>query len=83
MKSRWHEALIKGNGKFPSMPIDYGYRDSKYFWFAKHGRPFKEPIPQGKEVDINSIQYQVQRLPNDLEWEEGAYKMLVKVPRVF
>jgi flavin reductase (DIM6/NTAB) family NADH-FMN oxidoreductase RutF len=83
MKKRWYEALGKGNGKFPSLPIDYGYRDSKYFWFAGHRRPYKEPIPSDKGIDVNSIIYQVQRLPYELEWEDEAYKKLVKVPRIF
>jgi hypothetical protein len=83
MKPRWHKALLKGNGKFPSMPVDYGYRDSKFFWFAKHGRPYREAIPADKGIDVNSIIYQVQRLPYDLEWEEEAYIKLIKVPRIF
>jgi len=83
MKKRWHEALTKGNGKFPSLPVDYGYRDSKYFWFTGHGRPYKEPIPSDKGIDVSSIIYQVQRLPYDLEWEDEAYERLIKVPRVF
>ncbi|MBM3709221.1 MAG: hypothetical protein FJW61_02200 [Actinobacteria bacterium] len=83
MKKRWREALVKGNGRFPSLPIDYGYRDSKYFWFATHGRPYREAIPSDKGIDVNTIIYQVQRLPYDLEWEEAAYQKLVKVPRIF
>ena len=83
MKKRWYEALEKGNGRFPSLPIDYGYRDSKYFWFTGHGRPYKEPIPSDKGIDVNSIIYQVQRLPYSLEWEDEAYRKLIKVPRIF
>jgi hypothetical protein len=83
METKWLTALNSGNGRFPSMPIDYGYRDSKYFWFAKHGKPHKEPIPANKGIDVNSIIYQVQRLPYSLEWEPEAYAKLVKVPRVF
>jgi len=83
MKSKWHKALVKGNGRFPSLPIDYGYRDSRYFWFAGHGKPYREPIPSDKGIDVNSIIYQVQRLPYDLEWEDAAYEKLVKVPRIF
>jgi len=83
MKNKWYEALEKGNGRFPSLPVDYGYRDSKYFWFTGHGRPYKEPIPSDKGIDVKSIIYQVQRLPFDLEWEDEAYEKLVKVPRIF
>ena len=34
MHQRWREALLKG-GEFPRLPIDYGYRDSLNFWFAR------------------------------------------------
>ena len=83
MKPVWYEALLKGNGRFPSMPVDYGYRDSRYFWFARHARPYREAIPADKGIDVNSIIYQVQRLPYDLEWDARAYEKLVKVPRIF
>jgi len=83
MKESWQKALVQGNGRFPSLPIDYGYRDSKYFWFALHGRPYKEPIPSDKSIDVNTIIYQVQRMPYDLKWEDKAYEKLVKIPRIF
>ena len=82
MQEKWHKALKKG-GRFPGLPIDYGYRDSKHFWFAPHSRPYAEPIPRNKGIDTNTIKYEVQRLPFDLEWEDAAYERLVKVPRVF
>lgn len=82
IKERWAAALRRG-GRFPSLPVDYGYRDGKYFWFAHHGRPYSEPIPKNKGIDANSVAYEVQRMPYDLEWEDAAYERLVKVPRVF
>ncbi|HPQ47024.1 MAG TPA: PCP reductase family protein [Clostridia bacterium] len=82
MQEKWHEALKKG-GRFPRLPVDYGYRDSRNFWFAPHSRPYAEPIPKNKGIDVNTIKYEVQRLPFEIEWEEEAYARLVKVPRVF
>jgi flavin reductase (DIM6/NTAB) family NADH-FMN oxidoreductase RutF len=82
MKEKWHKALVKG-GRFPELPIDYGYRDSRHFWFAPHKRPYAEPIPKNKGIDINTVMYEAQRLPFDIEWEDEAYARLVKVPRVF
>lgn len=82
MKNKWYEKLKKGKG-FPKMPIDYGYRDSKFFWFAKHSAPYSERIPSDKCINVDTIKYQVQRLPYELKWEEEAYKRLVKVPRIF
>lgn len=82
MKDKWAESLRKGKG-FPQMPVDFGYRDGKHFWFARHLRPYAEPIPRGKGVDVNTIIYEVQRLPYDIRWEEESYEKLVKVPRIF
>lgn len=82
MQDKWARALKKG-GKFPRLPIDYGYRDSKNFWFAPHSKPYAEPIPKNKGIDVNTVKYEVQRLPFELEWEEAAYARLVKVPRIF
>lgn len=82
MQEKWAESLSKGSG-FPNLPIDYGYRDGKHFWFARHKSPYAEPIPKNKGIDVNSIKYEVQRLPYDLEWKDEAYMKLVKVPRVF
>jgi len=82
MQDKWYRALKKG-GKFPGLPVDYGYRDSRHFWFAPHRKPYAEPIPRNKGIDINTIRYEVQRLPYEIEWEDEAYAKLVKVPRVF
>lgn len=82
MKPRWYSALKRG-GIFPKLPIDYGYRDSKNFWFAKHSKPFRIPIPKGKGITVDTIKYQADRMPYDLEWEEEAYQKLCKVPRIF
>lgn len=82
MKPDWHDALKKG-GVFPKLPVDFGYRDSKNFWFAKHSKPFRIPIPKGKGITIDTVKYQADRMPYDVEWEDAAYEKLCKVPRVF
>ncbi|MBQ9620669.1 MAG: hypothetical protein IJR41_01865 [Atopobiaceae bacterium] len=43
MKERYYNAIINGvrAGDFPRVPVDYGYRDSKNFWYTK----FRRPIP--------------------------------------
>jgi hypothetical protein len=82
MQDKWAKALRKG-GRFPSLPVDYGYRDSKNFWFSRHWTPYKEPIPKNKGIDVNTIMYEVQRMPYELEWKDEAYAKLVKVPRIF
>lgn len=83
LQEKWYNALTKGNGKFPTLPIDYGYRDSKEFWFAKHLSPWKVPIPKDKGVNVSTIKYQVERTECDIPWDDQAYEKLVRVPRVF
>lgn len=39
---------------FPSVPVDYGYRDNKIFWYTKFRKPVSEPIPASKGI-IKSI----------------------------
>jgi flavin reductase (DIM6/NTAB) family NADH-FMN oxidoreductase RutF len=82
MQERYADCLKEGKG-FPSLPIDFGYRDSKYFWFSKHSTPYAEPIPESKSINTNAIQYQVERMDNPIKWHPDAYKKLVKVPRIF
>jgi flavin reductase (DIM6/NTAB) family NADH-FMN oxidoreductase RutF len=83
MKPRWHDALIEGKAVFPSMPIDYGFRNNTSFWVCGHGKPYAEKIPKGKGQDINVVIYQAKRTDPDVIWEKEACEKLVKVPRVF
>ena len=39
---------------FPSVPVDYGYRDNKNFWYTQFRKPVSEPIPASKGI-IKSI----------------------------
>jgi flavin reductase (DIM6/NTAB) family NADH-FMN oxidoreductase RutF len=82
MQERYADYLKAGEG-FPTLPVDFGYRDSKQFWFSKHSHPYAEPIPKAKGVDVNSVRYQVERMDSDIKWHPDAYKKLVKVPRIF
>lgn len=82
MQERFAEGLKKGQG-FPSLPIDFGYRDSKNFWFSKHSKPYAEPIPKTKGISTDSVQYQVERMEGAVKWDAAAYKKLVRVPRIF
>jgi flavin reductase (DIM6/NTAB) family NADH-FMN oxidoreductase RutF len=82
MQERYAESLKKGKG-FPTLPIDFGYRDSKYFWFSKHSHPYAEPIPKSKGLSTGAVQYQVERMDAPIKWHPDAYKKLVKVPRIF
>lgn len=82
MQERYAEYLKEGKG-FPDLPVDFGFRDSKQFWFSKHSHPYAEPIPKAKEVNTGAVQYQVERMSTEVKWHPDSYKKIVKVPRVF
>jgi hypothetical protein len=82
MQERYAEYLKNGEG-FPTLPVDFGFRDSKQFWFSKHSHPYSEPIPKSKGVNIDAVQYQVERMEVSVKWHPDAYKKLVKVPPIF
>ena len=65
------------------VPVDYGYRDSKNFWYTKFRRPIAMPIPKNKGVDIDSVKYAAGRIDPDVKFTEEACKTLLKVPRPF
>lgn len=41
MKPKYYNAIIDGVSAsvFPSVPVDYGYRDNKNFWYTRFKRP--------------------------------------------
>jgi len=82
MQRKWRDCLYEGKG-FPRLPIDYGYRNNTHFWFTKGARPYRVPIPEGKGVAVNTVQYAADRFDPDIKWQEEACAKLVRVPRVF
>ena len=84
MKEKYYNAIINGVKRFdfPPLPIDYGYRDSKNFWYHKHRWMKPELLPQ-REITVQSVRYAADRLQTDVEFTDEALAMLVKVPRVF
>ena len=83
LKEEWHSAIIEGNGRFPVLPIDYGYRDNSHFFFSKPKSPYAEPLPRGKGVDIGTVRYQADRLDPTVYWTDEACEKIVAIPRVF
>lgn len=82
LKKKWRDCLFKGKG-FPRMPIDYGYRDNVRFWFASHSGPYAVPIPKDKANAVETVKYACTRFDPDIQWEDEACAMLVKVPGIF
>ncbi len=85
MKPRQYDAIVNGvtAGAFPPVPVDYGYRDSKSFWYTPMARPVCEPIPKTKGISLDSVVYAAERIDPDVKFTPEACAKLVKVPRVF
>lgn len=84
MKRRYRDAIVRGvtASDFPHLPVDYGYRDSKNFWYHKARRMIGELLPM-RETTVSSVRYAADRLQTDVTFTDDALAMLVKVPRVF
>ncbi|MCH5147385.1 MAG: hypothetical protein J1F61_05225 [Clostridiales bacterium] len=84
MKEKYHNSIVNGvsKGGFPSVPVDYGYRDSTNFWYTKFKRPISEKI-QAKEGDVKSVIYAASRIDPEVKFTEDACAKLTKIPRIF
>lgn len=82
LTTKMKKCLEKGRG-FPRMPVDYGFRDNNQFWFARHSRPYRVPIPASKETTILAVQYACTHYDPDIIWQDGACLKIVKVPKIF
>ena len=85
MKEKFYNAIVNGikASSFPKVPVDYGYRDSTYFWYTKFRKPIKCPIPNVRTNNLESVKYAANRIDPDIKFTEEACKMIVKVPIVF
>ena len=85
MKEKYYNTIINGvtAGGFPNVPVDYGYRDSMYFWCSKFKKPFKEEIPAPREANVNNVIYAADRIDPEVKFTREACEMMVKVPRPF
>lgn len=84
MKEKYYNAIVNGmRGRdFPPVPVDYGYRDSKNFWYHKRGRMRAELLPIRKTT-LASVQYAAKRIDPTVHFTDDALEMLVNVPRIF
>jgi flavin reductase (DIM6/NTAB) family NADH-FMN oxidoreductase RutF len=85
MKERYHKTIIGGASRlgFPRVPVDYGYRDNRGFWYTRFRRPRYERIPRDKGIDVSTVVYAADRIDDTVKFTEQACAKLVKVPRVF
>ena len=84
MKERYYQAIINGvtANEFPRVPVDYGYRDSKNFWYTKFKRPRPELLPI-REASLDSVKYAADRADDTVKFSDDACMKLIKVPRIF
>ena len=84
MKKKYHDAIINGvkAGDFPPLPVDYGYRDSKNFWFHRKRRMRAELLPVRK-ASLDSVRYAADRADDKVKFTDDALETILNVPRVF
>ena len=84
MEEKYYDAIVNGvnRNNFPSVPVDYGYRDSTNFWCSAFRKPFAEKIPE-HEGDVKSVIYCAKRIDPTVTFTDEACAKLVKIPRVF
>ena len=85
LKPKFKKSIIDGvtAASFPSIPVDYGYRDNTRFWFEKFRRPFFSKIPERKGMELSTVTYAASRMDPDVKFTDAACQVLVKAPRVF
>ena len=84
MKRKYRDAIINGvkASDFPPLPVDYGYRDSKNFWFHRKRRMRAELLPIRKQ-SLESVRYAANRADDIVKFTDDALKTILNVPRVF
>ena len=84
MKKQYSDAIIRGvtAKDFPPLPVDYGYRDSKNFWFHRKRRLRAELLPV-REASLDSVRYAADRADDKVKFTDDALKTILNVPRVF
>ncbi len=84
MKKKYADAIINGvrAQDFPPLPVDYGYRDSKNFWFHRKRWMRAELLPIRK-ASLESVRYAADRVDDKVKFTDDALETILNVPRVF
>ncbi len=84
MKKKYADAIINGvkASDFPNLPVDYGYRDSKNFWFHRKTRMRAELLPI-RAQSLESVRYAADRADDVVKFTDDALQTILNVPRVF
>lgn len=84
MKKKYSDAIINGvkAKDFPPLPVDYGYRDSKNFWFHKKTK-MRAELLQVRKTTLESVRYAANRADDVVKFTDEALETVLGVPRVF
>ena len=84
MKKRYADAIINGvrARDFPALPVDYGYRDSKNFWYHRK-RWMHAELLQMRQASLASVRYAADRADDKVKFTDDALETILGVPRVF
>ena len=84
MKKKYSDAIVRGvkASDFPPLPVDYGYRDSKNFWFHKKTK-MRAELLQVRQASLQSVRYAADRVDDKIKFTDGALNTVLGVPRVF
>ena len=84
MKKKYSDAIIRGvtAKDFPALPVDYGYRDSKNFWFHKKTK-MRAELLQVRQASLESVRYAADRVDDVVKFTDDALQTVLGVPRVF
>ena len=84
MKKKYSDAIINGvrAKDFLPLPVDYGYRDSKNFWFHRK-RHMRAELLQMRQASLQSVRYAADRIDDKIKFTDDALKLMLNVPRVF
>ena len=85
MEEKYADNLRNGlkRNSFPKVPVDYGYHDSKNFWYTKFSKPRFEPIASSNSGSVDSVMYCAERLDTKVKFTREACELYVKIPRPF
>lgn len=87
MEEKYADNLKNGlkRNSFPKVPVDYGYHDSKNFWYMPFGglAPRSEAIATSNAGSVESVMYCAERLDTKVKFTKEACEMYVKIPRPF
>ena len=84
MKKKYSDAIINGvrAKDFPALPVDYGYRDSKNFWFHRKTK-MRAELLQMRKASLESVRYAADRVDDTVKFTDEALMTILGVPRVF